>query len=86
LQNLALNVAEKGFDISVFNRTYAKTEAAVTRAKKSGEQPFQWVMTRNSGDLRQEGERSSDAGPGLGEKLHGYEDMKEFVQSLEKPR
>jgi len=44
------------------------------------------LMTRNSGDLRQEGERSSDAGPGLGEKLHGYEDMKEFVQSLEKPR
>ena len=37
-QNLALNVAEKGFDISVFNRTYAKTEAAVTRAKKSGVQ------------------------------------------------
>lgn len=23
---------------------------------------------------------------GLGEKLHGYEDMGEFVQSLEKPR
>lgn len=43
-------------------------------------------MTRNSGDLRHEGERSSDAGAGLGEKLHGYEDMKEFVQSLEKPR
>lgn len=36
LQNLALNVAEKGFSISVFNRTYQKTEAAVTRAKKSG--------------------------------------------------
>lgn len=35
-QNLALNVAEKGFNISVFNRTYAKTEAAVARAKKSG--------------------------------------------------
>jgi hypothetical protein len=23
---------------------------------------------------------------GLGEKLHGYENMKDFVQSLEKPR
>lgn len=57
-QNLALNVAEKGFNISVFNRTYAKTEAAVARAKKSG----------------------------LGERLHGYEDMKEFITSLEKPR
>ena len=36
LQNLALNVADKGFTISVFNRTYAKTEKAVARAKKEG--------------------------------------------------
>ena len=36
LQNLALNVAEKGFTISVFNRTYEKTEKAVARAKKEG--------------------------------------------------
>jgi hypothetical protein len=36
LQNLALNIAEKGFDISVYNRSYEKTEAAVARAKKSG--------------------------------------------------
>jgi 6-phosphogluconate dehydrogenase len=35
-QNMALNVAEKGFPISVFNRSYEKTEAAVTRAKKEG--------------------------------------------------
>lgn len=34
LQNLALNIADKGFSISVYNRTYSKTEAAVTRAKK----------------------------------------------------
>lgn len=40
MQNLALNVAEKGFNISVFNRTYAKTEAAVVRAKKSGATPI----------------------------------------------
>ena len=33
-QNLALNIAEKGFKISVFNRTYAKTEKAVQRASK----------------------------------------------------
>lgn len=33
-QNLALNVAEKGFTISVYNRTYEKTEAAVGRAGK----------------------------------------------------
>jgi 6-phosphogluconate dehydrogenase len=57
-QNLALNVAEKGFSISVFNRSYDKTEAAVNRAKKEG----------------------------LDTKLTGYEDLKDFVASLEKPR
>ncbi len=36
-QNFALNVAEKGFPISVYNRSYEKTEACVTRAKKEGE-------------------------------------------------
>lgn len=37
LQNLALNVADKGFPISVFNRSYEKTQAAVKRAQKEGE-------------------------------------------------
>ena len=36
LQNLALNIAEKGFPISVYNRSYEKTEAAEARAKKTG--------------------------------------------------
>jgi 6-phosphogluconate dehydrogenase len=36
LQNMALNVAEKGFPISVYNRSYDKTEAAVRRAQKEG--------------------------------------------------
>lgn len=36
LQNLALNVAEKGFTISVYNRSGDKTDAAVARAKKEG--------------------------------------------------
>lgn len=57
-QNLALNVAEKGFRISVYNRTYEKTELCVARAQKEG----------------------------LGQNLKGYQDLKEFVQSLEKPR
>lgn len=35
-QNFALNVAEKGFDIAVFNRSYDKTEACVRRAEKEG--------------------------------------------------
>jgi hypothetical protein len=48
LQNLALNVAEKGFSISVFNRTYQKTEAAVTRAKKSGVLPLDTLSISTS--------------------------------------
>ena len=39
-QNLALNVAEKGFTISVFNRSSAKTDEAVKRAAKEGAQPL----------------------------------------------
>lgn len=35
-QNLALNIADKGFSISVYNRTYSKTELAVKRAAKEG--------------------------------------------------
>lgn len=35
-QNLALNIAEKGFPISVYNRSYDKTQAAVKRAQKEG--------------------------------------------------
>eukprot|EP00882_Tetradesmus_deserticola_P003438 GHRQ01003635.1.p1 GENE.GHRQ01003635.1~~GHRQ01003635.1.p1 ORF type:complete len:556 (+),score=245.36 GHRQ01003635.1:190-1668(+) len=57
-QNLSLNIAEKGFPISVFNRSYEKTEAAVTRAQKEG----------------------------LADRFRGYKDVKEFVESLEKPR
>lgn len=57
-QNLSLNIAEKGFPISVFNRSYEKTEAAVARANKSG----------------------------LGDRLKGFKDMKDFVASLQKPR
>ena len=37
MQNFALNVAEHGFKISVYNRSYEKTEAAVTRAGKESE-------------------------------------------------
>lgn len=58
LQNLALNVAEKGFNISVFNRSSEKTDAAVSRATKEG----------------------------VGSRLHGFKDIKDFVESLEKPR
>ena len=58
LQNLALNVAEKGFSISVYNRSGDKTDAAVSRAQKEG----------------------------VGSRLHGFHELKDFVQSLERPR
>ena len=53
-----MNIADKGFSISVYNRSGDKTDAAVSRAQKEG----------------------------LGDLLHGYKDLGEFVQSLEKPR
>ena len=57
-QNLALNVAEKGFTISVYNRSSDKTDACVARAEKEG----------------------------LGGRLVGFKDIKDFVMSLERPR
>ncbi|XP_010558538.1 PREDICTED: 6-phosphogluconate dehydrogenase, decarboxylating 3-like [Tarenaya hassleriana] len=38
-QNLALNIAEKGFPISVYNRTTSKVDETVQRAKKEGNLP-----------------------------------------------
>lgn len=39
-QNLALNIAEKGFPISVYNRTDAKVDETVERAKEEGNLPL----------------------------------------------
>ena len=55
-QNLALNIADHGFPISVYNRTYSKT----------------------SGFLEENA--------GLGDKLRGFENLEDFISSLEKPR
>ncbi|KAF0893474.1 hypothetical protein E2562_025267 [Oryza meyeriana var. granulata] len=38
-QNLALNIAEKGFPISVYNRTAAKVDATVSRTAEEGALP-----------------------------------------------
>lgn len=57
-QNLALNIASKGFNISVCNRSPAKVDACVERAEAEG----------------------------LSDKLVGFKDMSEFVQSIQKPR
>lgn len=39
-QNLALNIAEKGFTVSVYNRTYAKTLDTERRAQEEGKGQF----------------------------------------------
>ncbi|GMY26720.1 6-phosphogluconate dehydrogenase, decarboxylating 2 [Fagus crenata] len=39
-QNLALNIAEKGFPISVYNRTTSKVDETVERAKQEGNLPL----------------------------------------------
>lgn len=44
-QNVALNAAEKGFKISVFNRSGDKTDACVARAKKEGGEEVDWWWT-----------------------------------------
>jgi 6-phosphogluconate dehydrogenase len=77
-QNLALNVAEKGFTISVYNRSYDKTVAAESRAKKEGVLPVECVAIVGSA------QRGACAG--LGDNLHGFETIADFVASLEKPR
>ncbi|EFC48720.1 6-phosphogluconate dehydrogenase [Naegleria gruberi] len=40
-QNLALNIADKGFKISVYNRSYEKTEHTVKRAEDEGKGSYQ---------------------------------------------
>lgn len=40
-QNLALNIAEKGFSISVYNRTTSKVDDTVEKAKQEGAGKFQ---------------------------------------------
>jgi len=56
-QNLALNIGSKGFSISVCNRSPAKVDVCVKRAKEEG--------VNN---------------------LTGFKDLKEFVNSIKKPR
>lgn len=124
VQNLALNIAEKGFTISVMNRSYEKTQAAVKRAEKSGMvagisedgivaallRAYDWcILSRpqastarctvswyiDVANVKQAStpylncHRISDIfayAAGLGDKLHGFDNMKDFVASLEKPR
>lgn len=40
-QNLALNIASKGFPIAVYNRTASKVDETLTRAKVEGNLPVE---------------------------------------------
>ena len=82
----------QGITISVFNRTYEKTELAVTRAKKEGEaSPASLARTCGIlGLIERRHHRHCDTSrlvsAGLDKNLKGYKELKEFVQSLQKPR
>ncbi|WP_028579242.1 decarboxylating NADP(+)-dependent phosphogluconate dehydrogenase [Desulfogranum japonicum] len=54
-ENLVLNMASKGYSVSVYNRTSSKTEKFVN-------------------------------GRGKNDKIHGFTEIKDFVDSLERPR
>ena len=43
-QNLALNISQKGFPISVYNRTTSKVYETVQRAKIEGKHSFAWLL------------------------------------------
>lgn len=60
LQNLSLNIAEKGFPISVFNRSYEKTEAAVARAQKSGTVQESCSSSKQRGAIGTDGANTSE--------------------------
>ena len=85
-QNFALNVAEHGFKISVYNRSYEKTEACVTRAGKERE----WLPALGYLDSAMNSTHvvlsATFWDADLAENLHGYPDLKQFVASLKKPR
>ena len=79
----------QGFTISVFNRSYEKTEMAVVRAKKEGQAVQQRAKAHSVPCLLQRclcGLLTEAFPVGLDSRLHGYKDLKEFVLSLKKPR
>ena len=70
-QNFALNIASKGFNISVCNRTPSKVDKAVERAEKEGLKD----KLRGFKSNIQRDESNKDKVP-----------LQDFIQSLKKPR
>lgn len=98
LQNLALNVAEKGFNISVYNRSGAAHSMAVGAAAVggragqlpranagTGRSPCLTLATACAGDKTDAAVARAQK-EGVGAHLRGYHDLKDFVASLERPR
>ncbi|KAK4531295.1 hypothetical protein CCYA_CCYA07G2152 [Cyanidiococcus yangmingshanensis] len=74
-QNLALNLASHGFAVSVYNRTYARTEETVERAlRELGPGPGP-----GPGPSLGDG-RAADP------PVQGFADLKSFARSLKRPR
>ncbi|XP_060963555.1 6-phosphogluconate dehydrogenase, decarboxylating 1-like isoform X2 [Cannabis sativa] len=66
-QNLALNIAEKGFPISVYNRTTSKVDETVERAKLEDSQ-----QDYDSSVLLNDHFDSPLGSPGTSDVLHQY--------------
>ncbi len=64
-QNLVMNMANKGFNVAVYNRTTAKMTEFV-----------EGLADRPEGVLDE----------GASDRIHGYEQLEDFVNSLESPR
>uniref|UniRef100_A0A2N9GL23 phosphogluconate dehydrogenase (NADP(+)-dependent, decarboxylating) n=1 Tax=Fagus sylvatica TaxID=28930 RepID=A0A2N9GL23_FAGSY len=68
-QNLALNIAEKGFPISVYNRTTSKVDETVERAKQEGDlpagAPVDQTIKTLSAYMEKGGEEGARNGPSL---------------------
>lgn len=64
-QNLVMNMANKGFNVAVYNRTTEKMTEFV-----------EGLSSRPEGVVE----------PGAADRIHGYETLEDFVNSLESPR
>ncbi len=72
-KNLAMNIAEKGFRVAVYNRSYQKTKELMT----------EFAIEKSAGDFAAGNKTPEEA---LDTNLEGFQTLEEFVDSLELPR
>jgi 6-phosphogluconate dehydrogenase len=96
-QNLALNIAEKGYTVALYNRTESKTDDTCARARAEGALPRDALLNahaRAKCALPHEAILNAHAPAmtqrlrcaGLGANVRGFHDTAAFVHSLHKPR